>query len=57
MALHFTGLFEREIKGFIDAVNGDAPCIATAEDGVELMRIIDAIYESAATGRSVDITR
>ncbi|MBQ7778994.1 MAG: Gfo/Idh/MocA family oxidoreductase [Clostridia bacterium] len=57
VALHFTGLFEREIKGFIDAVNGDAPCIASAEDGVELMRIIDAIYESAETGRSVEITR
>ena len=57
IALEFNGLFEREIKGFVDAVNGDAPCIATAEDGVELMRIIDAIYESAETGRSVEITR
>ena len=57
IALAFDGLFEREIKGFVDAVNGDAPCIAPAEDGVELMIIIDAIYESAETGRSVEITR
>ena len=57
IALEFNGLFEREIKGFVDAVNGNAPCIAPAEDGVELMRIIDAIYESAETGRSVEITR
>ena len=57
IALSFDGLFEREIKGFVDAVNGDAPCIAPAEDGVELMRIIDAIYESAKTGKSVEITR
>ena len=57
IALSFSGLFEREIKGFVDAVNGVAPCIAPAEDGVELMRIIDAIYESAESGRSVEIAR
>lgn len=56
IALSFNGLFEREIKGFTDAVKGVAPCIAPAEDGVELMRIIDAIYESAETGKSVEIT-
>lgn len=55
IALSFDGLFEREIKGFVDAVSGVAPCIAPAEDGVWLMKIIDAIYESAETGKSVDI--
>lgn len=49
--------FCREIKNFVDSVNGKAECIATADDGVELMRIIDAVYESAATGKSVDIVR
>ena len=49
--------FDREIKNFVDAVEGKAPCLATAEDGVELMRILDAVYESAATGKSVDIVR
>ena len=49
--------FKREIKNFIDAVNGRAECLATAEDGVELMRILDAIYLSAETGKSVDIVR
>ena len=49
--------FNREIKNFVDAVEGKAPCIATADDGVELMKILDAIYESAATGKSVDIGR
>lgn len=47
--------FRREIKNFADAVEGKAECIAKAEDGVMLMKIIDAVYESAATGRSVDI--
>jgi len=54
-ALSFDGLFEREIKGFVDAVKGDAPCIATAEDGVVLMKILDAIYRSASTGHEVVI--
>ena len=49
--------FKREIKNFIDAVNGKAECLATADDGVELMRILDAIYLSAETGKSVDIVR
>lgn len=53
--LSFDGLFEREIKGFVDAVKGVAPCRAPAEDGVALMKILDAIYKSAATGKSVDI--
>lgn len=49
--------FNKEIKNFADAVTGKAKCIATAEDGVELMRILDAIYLSAETGKSVDIVR
>lgn len=53
----FSRDFNREIKNFIDSINGKAECIATADDGVELMRIIDAVYESAATGKSVDIVR
>lgn len=53
---HFTVSMRREIAGFIDACEGKAPCRATAEDGVWLMKILDAIYESARTGKSVDIT-
>lgn len=26
------------------------PCLATAQDGVEMMQILDAIYKSASTG-------
>ncbi len=53
-ALSFDGLFENEIRGFVDAVNG-GECRAPAEDGVTLMRIIDAIYESARTGKEVSL--
>ena len=51
----FNAPFDREIEGFIKAVRGEAPCRATGEDGVILMKILDAIYESAKTGKSVDI--
>lgn len=53
----FSRDFDRELKNFIDAVEGKAECMATADDGVELMRILDAIYESSETGKSVDIVR
>lgn len=49
--------FTAEMRNFLDAIEGKAECKAPAEDGVELMRILDAIYESAATGKSVDIVR
>jgi len=49
--------FTEEMRNFLDSIEGKAPCKAPGEDGVELMRILDAIYESAATGKSVDIVR
>lgn len=49
--------FAKEIRHFADCVEGKVKCKATAEDGVELMRVLDAIYESAETGKSVDIAR
>jgi hypothetical protein len=33
----------------------NVPCRAPAEDGVWLMRILDAVYESAKTGHEVVI--
>ena len=50
-----TNPFNAEIRGFINAAMNGGECRATAEDGVALMKILDAIYESAATGKSVDI--
>ncbi|MBQ7677380.1 MAG: Gfo/Idh/MocA family oxidoreductase [Lachnospiraceae bacterium] len=44
-----------EIRNFVDASQGLTACRATAEDGLMLMKILDAIYESARIGRSVDI--
>ena len=47
--------FANEIKHFADCVELGVPCIAPAKDGVAMMKILDAIYLSAKTGKSVDI--
>ena len=51
-SFRFGPAFVAEIKGFVDAAEGKRECLAPAEDGVWLMKIIDAIYRSAKTGRS-----
>ncbi len=52
-ALSFDGLFENEINHFVSCVTEGAACISPAEDGIDIMRILDAIYESASTGHEV----
>ncbi len=54
-ALSFNGLFANEINHFVDCVINGTECISPAEDGVILMKIIDAIYRSAETGHEVVI--
>ncbi|MBR4255731.1 MAG: gfo/Idh/MocA family oxidoreductase, partial [Clostridia bacterium] len=54
-SFRFGPAFSAEIKGFVDASNGKCECLAPAEDGVWLMKIIDAVYKSAKTGTSVEI--
>ncbi|MBQ3140720.1 MAG: Gfo/Idh/MocA family oxidoreductase, partial [Clostridia bacterium] len=54
-ALSFDGLFQNEIDHFVDCVVNGIPCRAPAEDGVTLMKILDAVYESARTGHEVVI--
>lgn len=57
-ALDFDGLFEREIDHYIDCITGKADkCKSPAEDGIELMNILDAVYKSAETGHEVIIER
>lgn len=52
-ALSFDGLFANQINHFVNCVVKGEKCIAPAEDGVEMMRILDAIYESAKTGHEL----
>ena len=52
-ALSFDGLFQNEINHFIACVRGEEENIAPIEDGVDIMAILDAVYESARTGHEV----
>jgi len=48
-------MFEAEMQHFADSITGKCKCTATAEDGLIVMKILDAIYESAKTGHEVII--
>lgn len=52
-ALSFDGLFEGEINHYVDCLVNAAECIAPAQDGVDLMKILCGIYKSAETGHEV----
>lgn len=52
-ALSFQGLFAKEIDHFVSCIKDNIPCNSPAQDGVDLMTVIDAIYESAKTGHEV----
>ena len=45
--------FRNEIANFVDASLGRAESVAPAWHGVEIVRLLEAIYESAETGREV----
>ncbi len=49
----FQAVFCNEINHFVDCILNGTKCIATADDGIELMAILDAAYESARTGHEV----
>ena len=52
-SLSFDGLFANEVNHFVDCVRTGCTCISPAEDGVAMMDILDAIYESARSGHEV----
>ena len=55
-ALDFNGLFDNEINHYIDCIKNDSLiCRSPAEDGIEIMKILMAIYESADTGHEVKL--
>jgi predicted dehydrogenase len=47
---------EYAVSEFIRCIKEDSPPTATAEQGLVIMQIIDAIYQSAEQGREVAIT-
>lgn len=46
-------LFASEMAHFVDCIQNGTECVAKAEDGIEVMKILDAIYKSAREGHEV----
>ena len=46
-------MFCQEINHYVDCILNGTECISPACDGVEMMKILNAIYESAKTGHEV----
>ncbi len=55
VGMDFDKIFQGEINYFVDACINDVDVSSIAEDGLMLMKILDAIYESARTKREVVI--
>lgn len=53
--IYSADMFTAEMAHFVDCALHGTPCIACAEDGLEVMKILDAVYESARTGHEVMI--
>ena len=51
------GGHEAEIKHFIECIEQNKQPIATAEQGLHILQILDAVYRSAETGREILIER
>lgn len=45
--------YENELKHFIGAVNDVHPVISTADEAVQRMRVVDAVYKSVRTNKDV----
>ncbi len=48
-------IFESEARSFLAACRGECPPAATAEEGVTVMKLIDAIYASSKANKEVAI--
>lgn len=51
--MNLGSMFRQEINHYVDCILNGTKCISPAEDGVEMMKILNAIYESAKTGHEV----
>ena len=49
----FKRSYEYELRHFINAVRNSTTPISSGSDALERMRIVDAVYKSAKTGREV----
>ena len=49
-------MFNREIAHFVDCILNGTPCLSPGSDGLDIMKILDAIYKSAEMGKEVAIS-
>ena len=49
--------YQRMVYRFQQAVRGDVPLSATAEDGIRSLAVAQAVFRSIQLGRSVDVSR
>lgn len=47
--------YAQEDRAFVDAIVGSQPAAVTAFDGFKAVELVDAVYESVKTGRSINI--
>ncbi|GLZ78220.1 oxidoreductase [Actinorhabdospora filicis] len=57
LGFDFQAGFANQIDHFLRICRGEIPADATAEQGLEMARMLSAIYESARAGAEVTITR
>jgi len=48
--------FANETRHFAECVRDDTEPLATVDQGLEILRILDAVYRSAAEGREISLT-
>jgi predicted dehydrogenase len=52
----FKKSFYNEMQNFINVLKGEEEPVTPIEDGVYIMKILDAIYQSAENGQQIDLT-
>jgi predicted dehydrogenase len=52
----FKRSYENELKHFLGAVRDIHPVISTADEAVQRMRIVEAVYKSVRTGKEVPVS-
>ena len=52
----FKRSFENEMRNFINVIREEESPVTPVEDGVYIMQILDAIYQSANSGKLIDLS-
>jgi predicted dehydrogenase len=52
----FKRSYENELKHFLSSVRGIVPVVSTADEAVQRMRIVEAVYKAARTEREVQFS-